>query len=254
MKLQYIKSGHIAKLKKVASPLSYEDILAAVDKFNKLGGEVDSYADSVGYDLIVDDKRYPPKAIFGLALSKLVKTKILSSHFKGGDKSECFAVFRELGFEIVRKGAPQNEIPLTGQGRVVDAQKKKAVELHAMTMAQSYYESQGYRVKDTSSNKPYDLECRKGNERRRVEVKGTMSKGAHVLVTSNEVDDAKSNVCETDLFIAFNIQVSQSEQEYVTQGNEFRLIANWKPKQTELVPKTFEYHLPKDQLRKSQKL
>lgn len=131
----------------------------------------------------------------------------------------------------------------SAQGRMTDSKKKKAIELHAMKVAIEYYQQLGYDVKDTSSNCPYDLECFQNESFRRVEVKGTMSTGQFVNVTRNEVRDALSENCETDLFIVSGIEVSvMSAGKYITDGGKIRLIANWKPKAEDLEPTMYRYN------------
>jgi hypothetical protein len=133
----------------------------------------------------------------------------------------------------------------SGQGRMVDAKKRKAIELHAMKLATNYYEKKGYEVVDTSSNCPYDLECLKGEDCRRIEVKGTTSDGMSVYVTVGEVEDALSDYCETDLFIVSNIQIQLigTSKTYKTQGGNVNLIDNWRPHKNDLEPKTFKYNV-----------
>lgn len=87
-----------------SSPLTQSDVFYAVEQFYAANGIIDSYNDSTDYDLIVDGKHYPPKPIFGLALSKLTGTTVKSNHFTGGKKSPCFITLQRLGFDIVEKG------------------------------------------------------------------------------------------------------------------------------------------------------
>lgn len=130
----------------------------------------------------------------------------------------------------------------SAQGRMTDAKKKKAIELHAMSTATAHYYSLGYEVIDTSSNCPYDLECYKDSSFRRVEVKGTTSTGNFVTVTKNEVQDALSDTCETDLFILTNINITVIKAgEYATSDGDIRCITNWKPDSKDLEPTTFRY-------------
>ncbi|MEZ8325480.1 DUF3883 domain-containing protein [Vibrio cyclitrophicus] len=103
MKLELDKAGRIARLITVSKPLTASHIHDAASKFDELNGQVNSYDDSTGYDLLVNDKRYPPKAIFGLALGKLLSETVLSTHFTGGLTSDCFKVLKRLGFYIVEK-------------------------------------------------------------------------------------------------------------------------------------------------------
>lgn len=103
-------NGSIARLKSLAKPLTQSDIRHAVQEFLTLDKTINSYSESTTYDLIVDGEAYPPKAIFGLAMSKLLNIEVLSSHFSAGLKSPCFTTFENLGFEIRPKSkAPKDE-------------------------------------------------------------------------------------------------------------------------------------------------
>ncbi|TOC20910.1 HNH endonuclease [Vibrio parahaemolyticus] len=103
-------SGSIARLKSMAEPLTQDDIHNAVKQYLKQGSFVNTYSDSTTYDLIVDGEPYPPKAIFGLAMSKLLGIEVKSTHFSAGLKSPCFTTFENLGFEIrLKDGSPWSE-------------------------------------------------------------------------------------------------------------------------------------------------
>lgn len=123
------KSGLIKSLMTVAAPLTQEHIHLAASQFDGFGGEIDSFKDSTDYDVIVDAKRYPPKAILGLALTNYYGVRILSNHFKGGCKSECFRVLKELGFETVDKEA--QELKLKREDEVFNYSKFVVGESHA---------------------------------------------------------------------------------------------------------------------------
>lgn len=105
--MEYDKVNRIANLTTLASPLTRENIFDAIEHFDAVNGHVDSYSESTGYDLVIGEKCYPPKAIFGLALSKLTGTDVQSHHFTGGEKSPCFKTLERLGFTIV----PKSDIP-----------------------------------------------------------------------------------------------------------------------------------------------
>lgn len=152
----------------------------------------------------------------------------------------------EQGVEIELPDTAPNlvkRVKNSGQGRLADVKKKKAIEIHAMQVAEAYYQAEGYEVIDTSSNCPYDLECFKGEKFRRVEVKGTMSNGESVYVTSGEVIDANADKCETDLFIVSKIVVGVigSSGEYITSKGTTKLITNWKPKPENLEPTMYKF-------------
>ncbi|WP_417350156.1 DUF3427 domain-containing protein [Ferrimonas sp.] len=97
------KSGRIKGLKRLLRSLTYDDIQEAIAEYEHLEGNIKSYHQSTGYDLIANNKAYPPKAIFGLAASKHLGQSVLSRHFTGGENSECFDILRALGSKIKPK-------------------------------------------------------------------------------------------------------------------------------------------------------
>lgn len=96
-------SHRLKNLMSLAEPMSLTDVQAAIEKFEVNNHQADTYADSTGYDLLYNGKRYPPKAIFGLALSSILAEEVHSSHFTGGLGSECFKVLARLGYQIISK-------------------------------------------------------------------------------------------------------------------------------------------------------
>ncbi|CAH7326267.1 conserved hypothetical protein [Vibrio chagasii] len=103
-------TGRIANLLALSSPLSTSHIYSAVEAFEELDGKVSTYKDSTDYDVVINGNTYPPKAIFGLALSDLLNATVQSKHFAGGKTSECFKVLQKLGFEIRDKIKRETEI------------------------------------------------------------------------------------------------------------------------------------------------
>lgn len=103
MDIQIGKTGRIRSFRKLLRELTQEDILAAAKEFDSLGGNIDSFEPSSTYDLVIEEHRYPPKAVFGLAASKHLNFHVKSSHFVGGEDSPCFEILRDLGFEIQQK-------------------------------------------------------------------------------------------------------------------------------------------------------
>lgn len=93
------------------SGLTREHILRAAGNYQRLAGVVPTYQDSTIYDLLVEGRRYPPKAILGLAAQELLGYEFPSSNFSGGLKSPCFNILENLGFTIVTKNVPPRLIP-----------------------------------------------------------------------------------------------------------------------------------------------
>jgi hypothetical protein len=59
-----------------------------------------------GYELVHEGKRYPPKAVIGLAFRHLQGTILHPEEFSGGEApGQANFVLRELGFTVERKDA-----------------------------------------------------------------------------------------------------------------------------------------------------
>lgn len=87
----------------IAQQMTADDVREAIADYD--GGIEHPFAPSTGYDLIHEGRRYPPKAIYGLAARRLVGRVLEPSEFSGGEGSMCFQTLRGLGFEIVPKAA-----------------------------------------------------------------------------------------------------------------------------------------------------
>lgn len=92
--------------------ISRDDILKAVELFD--AGAPHQFGPSLYYDLLVNGKRYPPKAIVGLAARRLRGRVLLPTEFSGGEGSKCFRVLKDLGFQIVQKERPPDGSHLPG--------------------------------------------------------------------------------------------------------------------------------------------
>lgn len=81
-----------------------EFVWAAVQRFLN-GYTSERFAPSTDFDLIADDRCFPPKAVFGLALSlALDDPDIGPKHFSGGEDSTCFRLLRQADYLVVPKG------------------------------------------------------------------------------------------------------------------------------------------------------
>jgi 5-methylcytosine-specific restriction protein A len=80
-----------------------------------LRGDVQhAFGESTDYDLITDDgRRLPPKAVFGVALTRALGWEVLPKHFTAGVGSPCFRLLNAAGYDIFLKGdpAPAREQP-----------------------------------------------------------------------------------------------------------------------------------------------
>ena len=112
-----------------------------------------------------------------------------------------------------------------------------------MYVAYEHYFNNGYEVEDCSGlrNIGYDYKCIKGDEVIEVEVKGTQTKGDSVMLTSNEVINAKTSQNQCDLFIVHSMEVEMQDGEYDITSHEVKVVEKWNPEDKDLEPKTYKY-------------
>jgi uncharacterized protein DUF3883/EVE domain-containing protein len=128
----------------------------------------------------------------------------------------------------------------SGQGFRSDPAMRRAVEEYAMLKARRHYEVQGWRVEDVSNRYPYDLHCtRPDGDELHVEVKGTTSDGATVLLTRNEVEHARMHYPRVALFIAAQLQVSTAP--LAITGGRVLIREPWKVQDDCLRPLAYVY-------------
>jgi hypothetical protein len=113
--IEFGKTGRINRLGSLLKDLTRKEVITAASTFDRLGGHVESYQESNQYDLIIEGKAYPPKAIFGLAASSHLNLNVLSQHFTGGADSPSFRILENLGFEI----RPKTTRPGRNEGLVL---------------------------------------------------------------------------------------------------------------------------------------
>jgi uncharacterized protein DUF3883 len=130
-----------------------------------------------------------------------------------------------------------------GQGFQLDQQVKVAVEALAMNVATEFY-SNDWVVEDVHGTESYDLICRHGDEVKHVEVKGTTTDGAGVILTPNEVRHAREHLY-TALFVVSNITVEPAEDgTVIATGGKRHLYDPWHLDDGTLTPLGFRYQVP----------
>lgn len=130
-----------------------------------------------------------------------------------------------------------------GQGYTSDATTRRAIELHAMAAAKLHFEDEGWEVIDVSATRSYDLLCWKGAEELHVEVKGTTSGAAHVLLTPNEVAHAVANPNRVALFVLSGITLVGAGQDARAELGSATVFHPWMLDPTRLSPTGYAYTL-----------
>lgn len=82
------------------------EVLRAIHEYDRLGSEEffsqHGFAPTTTYELVEDNRRYPPKAILGAAYEFATGQQLRSGDFEGG-KTGAVRVLGELGFRIEKK-------------------------------------------------------------------------------------------------------------------------------------------------------
>jgi hypothetical protein len=79
------------------------EVLRAIHEYDQLGPErffsEHGFAPTTTYDLVWEERRYPPKAILGTAYEFATGQRLASGDFEGG-KTGAVKVLKNLGFTI----------------------------------------------------------------------------------------------------------------------------------------------------------
>lgn len=131
-----------------------------------------------------------------------------------------------------------------GQGYLVDAEKRTALERHAVRMAIEHYRAIGA-TEIEERGKPYDLRVILDGDERHVEVKGSVGDELDsVQLTQGEVDHARTYQ-PTDLFVVDGISAARGADGTVaTSGGVVRIWVGWVPSDKALRPTHLRYTLP----------
>ena len=83
--------------------VAHDDVVRAIQEYDHLGAEAffsaHGFAPTTTYDLVWDERRYPPKAILGTAYEFATGQRLASGDFEGG-KSGAVKVLGNLGFTV----------------------------------------------------------------------------------------------------------------------------------------------------------
>jgi hypothetical protein len=83
--------------------VTHADVLRAIEEYDQLGPErffsEHGFGPTTTYDLVWDERLYPPKAILGAAYELATGQRLASSDFEGG-KAGAVKVLGTLGFTI----------------------------------------------------------------------------------------------------------------------------------------------------------
>lgn len=149
---------------------------------------------------------------------------------------------RPLATEASSSDDGQEAFALASATLMDDPICRAIVERVAVDRAISHYSGEGFMVEE--KGKPFDLLCTRGNVVVHVEVKGTTRDGSRVVLTRNEVLDARDPAWRSDLFIVSGIELRLENGKWIGHGGEVFRIEGWSPAEKDLVPTQYEYSVP----------
>ena len=83
--------------------VTHADVVRAIQEYDRLGSEgffsAHGFAPNTTYDLVWENRLYPPKAILGTAYELATGDRLASEDFEGG-KSGAVRVLEKLGFTV----------------------------------------------------------------------------------------------------------------------------------------------------------
>jgi hypothetical protein len=83
--------------------VTHADVLRAIQEYDQLGPErffsEHGFAPTTTYELVWEERRYPPKAILGTAYEFATGQRLASGDFEGG-RTGAVTVLGKLGFTI----------------------------------------------------------------------------------------------------------------------------------------------------------
>lgn len=131
-----------------------------------------------------------------------------------------------------------------GSGYLADSAVRIAIEWQAVNLAIAAYEAEDYVVDYTGASEPYDLVVTKGEEVRRVEVKGSSGAATNVELTIGEVLNSREYAL-TDLYVVDGIRWWREPDGAVhADGGDVRWWRDWAAEESRLMSIRFRYELP----------
>ncbi|MFE3163840.1 MrcB family domain-containing protein [Streptomyces sp. NPDC059224] len=142
-----------------------------------------------------------------------------------------------------RKGTRQ---PRPGQGFLLTASERRAVEHHSVRMATEHFKAQSWSVKDVGDKESFDLLLTRGDERLHVEIKGTTSAGQEVILTRAEVEKQRQYYPDNALVVVHSIKLDRTASEPTTSGGILHCTSPWAVEEEDLTVISYTYRTPMD--------
>lgn len=210
------------KSRDIAGGLSEEMYWRVADDENFATAAVDVLKDLIGPDPAVS----PLLQMLGLETDEPAN----QSQSASPDVSDAIAAVEQVS-EPRRKFS-----------RRLSAADNKAIEEQAVRVARQHFESElGYQTVDVGATASYDVHATRGNDVVKVEVKGTTTNGASIVLTRNEVQLHRAAHPNNALAVVRNIVLDRSGDEPLGTGGELVLLMPWQIDESDLSAIAYEY-------------
>jgi hypothetical protein len=130
-----------------------------------------------------------------------------------------------------------------GQGFASTAAERRAIEEHAMRRARIYFLERFTKIEDVSRQKGVlDLRCGSGGRTSvHVEVKGTTTNGASIILTRGELERVRRG--KTALYVLHSIKLAGGR----ATGGQESVLHPWEIEEKRLTPINYMYRMPTSQ-------
>ena len=126
-------------------------------------------------------------------------------------------------------------------GRSFTPAENRAIEQCAVAIVREHFEGEGYETKDVGATESYDVHATRGLDVIKIEVKGTTTDGAAVVLTRNEVKLHRVEHPKNALAVVRRITLDRSGDEPVARGGELVLTMPWEIDLAALSPIAYDY-------------
>jgi hypothetical protein len=122
------------------------------------------------------------------------------------------------------------------------AEENAVIEERAVHVTREHFEDElGYETEDVGTYESYDVRASKGQEVVKVEVKGTTTDGAEVVLTRNEVNLHRVEYPNNALAVVRHITIDRGGRQPVATGGELVLVMPWEINEGGLIPIAYDY-------------
>ncbi|WP_255345830.1 MrcB family domain-containing protein [Streptomyces chartreusis] len=174
-------------------------------------------------------------------LGTLYKAERLTPYIPGDPTPEVVEAEQSAAKTAGRRTRNGSRPSRSGQGFLLTAAERRAIEHHSVRMATVHFENQGWKVKDVGDKESFDLLLTRGEHRLHVEVKGTTSTGREVILTRAEVEKQRGYYPDNALVIVHSIELDRIGEEPRASGGVLHCTSPWVVEEEDLTVISYVY-------------